>query len=60
MMTPSMPGTFLRIASIIPPNSSGVVYPTVSGMLRVVAPARMRDVEHLVRNAGSLRPASSG
>ena len=39
MTTSSMPGTFSRIFAIRPPNSSGIVYPTVSGMLSVVAPA---------------------
>ena len=39
MTTSSMPGTFSRMPLISPPNSAGVVYPTVSGMFSVVAPA---------------------
>ena len=47
-MTPSTPGTFSRMPRMSAPNSSGVVYPTVSGMFSVVAPARMARVERLV------------
>lgn len=39
MMAFSMPGVFAFMSAINFPNSDGRVYPTVSGMFSVVAPA---------------------
>mmetsp|Transcript_26483 Transcript_26483/g.57560 ORF Transcript_26483/g.57560 Transcript_26483/m.57560 type:complete len:269 (+) Transcript_26483:828-1634(+) len=58
--TSSAPGVFALIFAIRSPNSSGIVMPTVSGMLMVVAPALITSPRILYRNSGSERPASSG
>mmetsp|Transcript_26100 Transcript_26100/g.73215 ORF Transcript_26100/g.73215 Transcript_26100/m.73215 type:complete len:280 (+) Transcript_26100:653-1492(+) len=42
------------------PNSQGTFHPVVSGMFSVVAPASTTALNTLIRNSGSLRPASSG
>mmetsp|Transcript_352 Transcript_352/g.833 ORF Transcript_352/g.833 Transcript_352/m.833 type:complete len:219 (+) Transcript_352:944-1600(+) len=58
--TSSAPGTFSRRYRMSSPNSHGMFHPVVSGMLRVVAPAKMVASSTRHRNTGSLRPASSG
>ena len=42
------------------PNSHGTFQPVVSGILRVVAPASTTADNTLIKNSGSLLPASSG
>ena len=42
------------------PNSQGTFQPVVSGIFKVVAPASTTADKTLMRNSGSLRPASSG
>ncbi len=49
-----------RSDRISAPNCHGIVYPTVSGMLIVVAPASITASMSRHRKSGSERPASSG
>ncbi len=59
MMALSTLGTLFIRLSMIAPKISGVVYPTVSGMLMVLAPFLMAVSTTRQRNSGSVRPASS-
>ena len=56
----SMFGTRLRSISMSAANSSGAVYPTVSGMLIVPAPALIALSTVRQRKSGSVRVPSSG
>ncbi len=47
-----IPGTCSTMPRIMSPYSTGVEYPTVSGMLSVVAPASTTAGQHLVEVAG--------
>src|SRR5215831_4922168 len=53
-------GTRVRRVAMSDPNCHGVVYPTVSGMLIVFAPALIAASISRQRKSGSERPASSG
>ncbi len=59
-VTLSAPTTCLRRCAKVSLNSCGVVYPTVSGTLIVVAPASTAAWTTSVRNSSSVRDASSG
>ena len=54
-----MPLTRFMTAETIAPNSSGVEYPTVSGMFTTVAPAAIAVSSALQRKSISVREASS-
>src|SRR6266853_1033452 len=53
-------GTFSRSFLMNSPNCSGTAYPTVSGMLMVVAPSLITDSITRQRKSGSERLAASG
>jgi hypothetical protein len=59
-MTSRPPGVFSIRYAIVSPYMSGVLYPTVSGMFSVVAPAAIATPSASTRNSRSDRPASSG
>ena len=60
-MTPGNAGRTRAIRALkISPISPGVLYPTVSGIFRVPAPADAATSQTSARKAGSVRIASSG